>query len=330
MSEYVTDPALLEQLNAPESKSGSDYITDPALLEQLNGPTKEPNILKNVAGAVAPAISAGPTGLPELGQKLASTAEPFVQGLNLTKTAGIYKANPLMSAAIEGIGMSTLGFPPIAAAQGVAGLYDRYQGAVNSAKEGSKIFSEGNMVPGVNSSYPETVPAFRQMQKAEPGIAAKLSEIYHTGGGNNGVKAWLSSPEAQGLIKANPEFASAAKVYGEVAPGIGTQAMRVAGPILRGAGKVLGPVGMGYNVYEAGQMARDTGLGQRLAGGEAQRAPQAFRQMNPTYGAPLNAQQAQNVLQSGSPRDIQSFGGQEALNAAIRKEAAMKALTPGS
>lgn len=31
--EYVTDPALLEQLNSPEG-----YVTDPALLEQLNAP----------------------------------------------------------------------------------------------------------------------------------------------------------------------------------------------------------------------------------------------------------------------------------------------------
>jgi hypothetical protein len=91
----------------------------------------------------------------------------------------------------------------------------------------------------------------------------------------------------------------------------------VAAPVLNTAARVAGPAGLAYNAYEAGQMARDTQLGERLAAGQGGAAQRAFRQMNVPYGAGFNQnitqQQAQNILASKSARDIQAFGGTEFL-----------------
>ena len=60
-------------------------------------------------------------------------------------------------------------------------------------------------------------------------------------------------------------------------------------------------------------MARDTELGSRLAQGQGQQAEQAFRNINTQYGDAfrntVTAQQARDILASGSTRDITAFGG---------------------
>jgi hypothetical protein len=88
-------------------------------------------------------------------------------------------------------------------------------------------------------------------------------------------------------------------------------------PILNTAARVAGPAGLAYNAYEAGNMARDTQLGERLAQGQGGAAQQAFRKMNIPAGAGFNQmisqQQAQNIVASRSARDIQAFGGEEFL-----------------
>jgi hypothetical protein len=94
-------------------------------------------------------------------------------------------------------------------------------------------------------------------------------------------------------------------------------AASAAAPVLNTAARVAGPAGLAYNVYEAGQMARDTQLGPRLAQGQGQQAEQAFRQMNVPYGAGFNQtitpDQARAVLASQNSRDIQAFGGLDFL-----------------
>ena len=124
----------------------------------------------------------------------------------------------------------------------------------------------------------------------------------------------------------NPAFAQAAEQYAGKVPGVMGQIGRVAAPVLRGAVKALGPVGMGMNLYDAGQMARETELGPRLAAGQGQQAEAAFR-AGPvqTYQGPkLNPQEQQNVMSSGSARDKQYFNDQ--MNMAIRLKAAKKVL----
>ena len=101
----------------------------------------------------------------------------------------------------------------------------------------------------------------------------------------------------------------------------------IGGPsMLRGAARVAGPVGMGMNMYDAGQMARETQLGERLAQGQGQQAEQAFRQgpVQSYQGPQLAPQEAQNVMQNASPRDRQYFNDQ--LTMAIRLKAAKKVL----
>jgi len=56
--EYVTDPALLEQLNAPSTSdtAESEYVTDPELLAQLNG--EQPYVKKaDITRAVVPQLA---------------------------------------------------------------------------------------------------------------------------------------------------------------------------------------------------------------------------------------------------------------------------------
>jgi hypothetical protein len=204
-------------------------------------------------------------------------------------------------------------------------------GAFSSESEISKGLSQSPVVtsPTTGSQYPATVPDYYKMQKAAPEISAKLSDLYNNKGGSNAVRAWLQSPEAAQYMN-NPAFREAAESYMGKVPGMMAQAGKVAGTVARGAGRVLGPVGMGMNLYDAGQMARQTQLGERLGQGQAQMAEQAFRSgLGMNYQGPqLQPQEAQNVLQSGSPRDIKYFGGEDRLREMIRKKAAEKVLGP--
>jgi hypothetical protein len=86
-------------------------------------------------------------------------------------------------------------------------------------------------------------------------------------------------------------------------------------PVLNTVGRVAGPVGTAYNVYEASKFAHDAELGKRLAEGQGRVAQNVFRQNNTQYGAPVTRDQARAVLQSGSERDIYAFGGREKLQA---------------
>ena len=104
--------------------------------------------------------------------------------------------------------------------------------------------------------------------------------------------------------------------------------MKVAGPVLRGAARIAGTVGLGLNMYDAASYAQEADLGGRLAQGQGRNAQQAFRQMNPGYASPITPDQAAAVLQNGSPRDIEAMGGQKTLAELIRQKAAAKVLGP--
>ena len=136
-------------------------------------------------------------------------------------------------------------------------------------------------------------------------------------------KSTSSAPTAQ-QIAGNPMLAAMAEAQTEAAVNrtmiqklAMSKVMQAMGPVLNTAARVAGPAGLAYNAYEAGQMARDTQLGQRLAQGQGGAAQQAFRSMNVPYGAGFNQgitqQQAQNILASKSARDIQAFGGTDFL-----------------
>ena len=94
-----------------------------------------------------------------------------------------------------------------------------------------------------------------------------------------------------------------------------SKVMQMAAPALNTAARVAGPAGLAYNAYEAGNMARETQLGQRLAQGQGSAAETAFRQRNTVYGNnnQISADQARAILSSNSARDIQAFGGTDFL-----------------
>lgn len=141
-------------------------------------------------------------------------------------------------------------------------------------------------------------------------------------------------PNAADLIKkplaeSVPEYLQALK---NVPSNALNSAKNAGSTILRGAGRVAGPIGLGMNAYDAAQYAQEAELGNRLAQGQGQQAQQNFRQLNPGYGQGfvnnLTPEEATAIIQNGTPRDIEAMGGQAALNALIRQKAAAKALQP--
>lgn len=281
------------------------------------------DLIAPAAAALAPAAIGQPTGAAQLLREFqqAGAVEPLREAF--TGRVSNYVAKPGKAIVDVGIMMAT-GTPGLAP----AALYDTYKGvqaAMPSIKQG---LSSGSLMTGPTGAvYPATVPLFRQLQAAAPAAAARLSEIYNTQGGNSGVRAFLNSAEGAQL-RTDPKFAAAAEQYIAKVPGVLGQLGSVLKPLAMGAAKVAGPLGIGYDVYEATKFARDQELGARLAAGQAQRAPQAFQQRNPTYGAPVTPEQAQTVLQSGSPRDIAAFGGEDTLRRRMREIAAARVTGP--
>lgn len=266
-----------------------------------------------VTGAVAPVGMYGPTGLRELGAATMQAAQPLVEA-GKTAAAG-YARSP--GKAIVDVGAAHLGLPPPYA------TYEGFQGARNlfgAAKE-----TVGNLGEALSKLPPGTDKAAAPfVNELRPSDLARLKDAINTQGLEQAFKTfeapkYLSAEATQGLNAVRSAFPSGVQKLAQVVA-----------PFARGAAKVAGPVGMGYNLYEAGQAARDTQLGQRLAQGQGQQAEQAFRGgLGMTYQGPqLTPGQAQNVLQSGSPRDIQYFGGQDQLTQMIRRKAAEKVLGP--
>jgi len=334
MSEYVTDPEVLKQLQGSSAPAESEYITDPEILKQLQGsaaiggtaPTPNANIERSAAQTLASTgMSMGPTGLKELGQAGLAAAKSLAQA-SVAGPVAAYAANPLKSLAIDaGSALATGGLPLGSAYQSIKSFPEKYQAAMEAGKEIGKFTSQTPLTTGpTGSQYPGGVVDYRAMGKAVPDAAAQLKAAYDAGG-PNAVKSFLATPEAAQYMK-NPAFAQAAEQYAGKVPGVMGQVGRVAGPIARGAVKALGPVGMGMNMYDAGQMARETQLGERLAQGQGQRAEAAFRggPVQTYQGPQLAPQEAQNVLESGSARDKQYFNDQ--LQMAVRLKAAKKVL----
>lgn len=262
-------------------------------------------------GAASPAITAsqittqgGQVGLKPtgLGAQLAGTPvgqvtqnagrilQPYATAAS--KVAGQYMANPLTKLAPDLAALSAGIPPPIASAQALGAT----QGAFNVGRQ----IAQGAKMPG-GPVAPNTVSTgFPAPEASKIAGSPALSEM----------AARQAALESESL--ANRTMIQKLAMN-KVLQNMG----QAVAPALNTAARVAGPVGMGMNLYEAGQMARQTELGPRLAQGQGQRAEQAFRQMNVPYGQGFNQnitqQQAQNILAAGSPRDIQAFGGTELL-----------------
>jgi hypothetical protein len=306
-----------------------------AYLAERSSEAGTADLTQKAVQTALPAITGAntPTGLGQLGSEAVAAARPLAAATT-GPVSQMYRAHPILSGAADLAGLATTGVPLATTGRGLLtgaeGLYNKYQAAKEGLNSAQQFLSKGDLVPGKTPGtvYPETVPEFRSMQKTSPDMARQLKTIYDTQGGNAGVKAFLQSAEGQAALAANPGMAAAAEQYMGKVPGMATQAMRVAGPVLRGAARVAGPVGLGMNMYDAGKYAQESGLGQRLAEGQGQQAEQAFRGManQNVSGYQPTPQEATNIMESQDQRIIKMYGGPDRLRELIRAKAAVKAL----
>jgi hypothetical protein len=260
-------------------------------LEVEDGTTDE-QIQAFLSGGARSAETAGPDAAPQLpltgygpgigsqlaatgmGQTAAAMAQPYARaGQNLL---GQYAASPLTKLAPDLVAMSAGVPPPIATSQALQATQQAGTAAMRSR------------VP------PPAMPTFQNT----PPTPAQISS-----------NPMLSEMAARQAAMETESMANRSMMQKIAA----SKVIQMAAPVLNTAARVAGPAGAAYNLYEAGQMARDTGLGSRLAQGQGQQAEQAFRNVNTQYGDAfrntVTAQQARDILASGSTRDITAFGG---------------------
>lgn len=216
-----------------------------------------------IASVPLTAAAYGPLA-PDLKNALKAGVGPYMSGVGegLSKTVDIYKTRPLLSAAIEGLGMATLGAPPIATAQQGLSAMDKYRAIKEGATGFSQSISQGApTTTATGKATFETVKPFGQMRSAAGAnseLGLKLQDLYHSSGGNNAVRSFLNSAEGQAAQAADPKFAARAAAYLEKVPSYGAQAMKVISPVLQGAARVAGPVGNAMLAYDmANQFAEN-------------------------------------------------------------------------
>lgn len=338
MSDYVTDPELLAQLNegepapAPEKKSAltgktaskGGYVNDPELLAQLNA--EEAEASEPGGSLAAPAVTGygmGPTGYSS--QAIKQVVEPLKAAVPQTWQA--YKAAPWKAGVDMAVGSMGLP-PPYATNEGIGAAVNAYKGGKESLTEASRLASQFADKADIGK-YQDLWTAVR---KVDPGAEQVISNIYRTQGGGNAVKNWLTTtPEGQRFL-ADPRTAQIAEQYIGALPGKGAQAMKVISPLLKGAARVAGPAGMAYNLYEAAPYLEQAGP--ELSSGRAQnRIAEAQRMMlNAPTPAPIRPDEASNLLASGDERTINIYGGRARLNdivrSGIRNKAAQRVLGP--
>jgi hypothetical protein len=238
------------------------------------------------AGGVAPQLPVGGYG-PGIGSQLATTglgqtasamAQPY--GRAAQNVMGQYIASPLTKLAPDLASMAAGIPPPIATSQMLQATQQAGTAAMRSR------------VPA---------PAMPTFQTAPP---------TPTQVANNPMLAEMASRQAA----AEAETLANRSMIQKIAM---SKVMQMAAPALNTAARVAEPAGLAYNAYEAGNMARETQLGQRLAQGQGGAAQKAFRNMNVPYGPSFNqgitTEQARTILASKNQRDIQAFGGVDAL-----------------
>lgn len=223
-----------------------------------------------------------------MGQNVGRIMQPYTAGAS--KLLGQYAASPLTKLAPDLLAISGGVPPPFATAQAIGST----QGAYNVARQ----TAAGSRIPG------PVAPAPTPAQIAGNPMLAEMA-------------ARQAAAEAESLANRTTIQKLA---MSRVMKSIGGAASAAA-PVLNTAARVAGPAGAAYNLYQAGQMARETELGSRLDQGQGQRAEQAFRNINPGYGEAfrntITPQQARDILASNSTRDITAFGG----TAFLRKRA---------
>jgi hypothetical protein len=265
-------------------------------------------------GTPAPQFAVpGPTGINP--GEVAATVRPMGEAaMNIGKG---YVRHPLE--AVADVAAMHMGMPPpIASMKGLQGVGQMYQGVKDTLNN-------------VNFKLGALQEAGPEVRQAFDSIVGKLPSNIIEEIQTKGANALKSAQLPENLLQ-DAEFMKNWNLLKGQTPSLAQKAGAVLGPVARGIGKVAGPAGLAMNAYDAAQYAQQAQLGQRLAEGQGQAAQRNFRQMNPGYGqgfvSNISPDQAANILQNGSPRDIQAMGGQQALDELIRQKAAAKALQP--
>ena len=305
----------------PEEKKDDGFDPDAFLANQQKTPTMAKGAV-DANGPVAPESAAsdtmplpqfsvpGPTGFnPEA---VKATLAPFLEipGKVMSGYKGVSGAGKAIADAI--VATHTGGFTPFGGANALKGLREAYLASKESLNTGTKIASQFDVPKSFNTLYD---PLKAALTSEHPELLKPVQEAFARSG-PQGVKNILTNPEAQKMLT-GPATQEAAQAFIGGVPGVGTQIGRAVAPVLRVAGKVLGPAGLAMNAYDAAQYAEAAELGKRLAQGQGGTAQHQFKQMNPGYSQQFNQQitpdQAHLILNSNNERDIAAFGGREAL-----------------
>lgn len=261
--------------------------------------------IQNAGMLAAPAA----TGLGML-SNVPSASTMYQQGvkpfMNVVPAVAKSYVNQPVKAAVD-LGAMAVGvpIPPIGTIEGAKGL--------------SEGFKAGKQVAG------NIMDALSKL----PSNAEKMATPFVTGLNQIDQGRLLRAINEQGLESAiksfqipnyfNPEQIASLKATQNAFPGTLTKVGRAAMPVLGMAGRVLGPAGLAYDVYEAGQHYVPP------SGPVAPQMAQARRAMlNAPTPAPLTPTEAQNLLSSGDTRTINIYGGPDKLNQIIRQEAARR------
>lgn len=316
--EYIQDPALLERLKTPQTETKSEYIQDPALLERIQGSTEPTQPVAQArdigVGELASPAATGAAYAIESGynpQAVRQVAAPLKQAIPATFQT--YMREPIKAAVDVAVPMATGGIvpPPYATTEGAKGLYKAYGAAKESVNEMSRLASQFADKADVG----KYLKLWSAADSVDPGIGAKISDIYRNQGGANAVANWLRTSQEGQQFLTNPKTAQLAEQYLGAVPGKLAQAGKVLKPIAVGAARVAGPVGLAYDIYEASPYLNAAQIGPNTASGQVNQMMQAAKQaqLNAPTPAPLTPQEAQNLLASGDQRTINIYGGPEAL-----------------
>jgi len=211
-------------------------------------------------------------------QGIKETVAPLAEAAK--GTIGGYVRNPIQG--IVDVGAVHMGLPPpYATTDAVKGLYNTYNAAKTAMNTAQGLASKIAETPGVEASFNKLIDS---LPKAE---ALRMNELINKRGAQ-GLKEFIdSAPEA---IKAMPEV----KELAGMVPSRMAQAGKIVAPVLRTAGKVLGPAGLAMNALQSKANAT-SGLAGTL-GGLASMA------------GSLYGNQSGNLNFSGSPTASTAFG----------------------
>lgn len=218
MKDYVTDPELLAQLNAPQGEttpvtSDTGYITDPALLAQLNTPSasetpKKPSLLERFKAKMnSPEAQAHP--LRTAGEAIGETGAGIARGLWETPLALATGFGGMMlgGAAQAGTAAYDFGKEVLTGEKRTPGVA---QAVGQQVEEASTYQPTGEVAQAIMKPAGEVMSGFGVLPKAAEYLREK--ERAETGGNTTGTDIVL------GLASARPDLA------------------------IKGVGKILDPV----------------------------------------------------------------------------------------